>query len=142
MMLTVPQLLMLTGCGATKSFISAPNAEDERLFRKVLPNASQVPRGKTFAAVRLMAASPNSPAVRFPPAIGSLIVPVLTAPSAKPAAERLIRLSSTPSSASSAGTAPQQGSVFEARQSLAAAPLAAVSHLTRPRVGVPLPPKS
>src|SRR6266511_1796037 len=90
---------MWIGCGATKSFTSAVNDVDERLFRKVRPNAVQVPEGKTPAAGRLTAASPNSPAVRLPPAIGSLTVPLLTAPSAKPAAERLTRL-------------PQQGSEF------------------------------
>src|SRR6266705_4477949 len=96
---TWPQLLMFTGIGATKSLTSAGNDEDERLFRNVLPNASQVPAGNTPAAVRLIAASPNNPAVRLPPAIGSLTVPVLTAPSAKPAAARFTRL-------------PQQGSAF------------------------------
>src|SRR6266536_1329403 len=59
MMLTVPQLEMFTGTGATKSLTSAGNAADERLLRNALPNASQVPGGKTPAAVRLMAASPN-----------------------------------------------------------------------------------
>ena len=43
MMLIVPQLLMFTGCGATKSLNSAGNDDDERLFRNVLPNASHVP---------------------------------------------------------------------------------------------------
>src|SRR6266496_1693799 len=50
---------MFTGTGATKSLTSAGNAADERLLRNALPNASQVPGGKTPAAVRLMAASPN-----------------------------------------------------------------------------------
>src|SRR6266540_2950962 len=59
MMLILPQLLMFTGCGATKSFTSAGNAADERLFRNTLPNAWHVPAGNTPAAVRLTAASPR-----------------------------------------------------------------------------------
>lgn len=80
MILTCPQLLMFTACGAMKSLTSLPKAEDDRLFRNVLPNASHVPSGKTPAAVRLIAASPNSPTVRGWPEIGSVTVPVLTAP--------------------------------------------------------------
>src|SRR6266545_3599453 len=41
-MVMVPQLLMLTGRGATKSLTSAGKEADERLFRKPLANASQV----------------------------------------------------------------------------------------------------
>src|SRR5512133_2282563 len=131
----LPQLLMLTGTGAMKSFSSAVNEDEERLFRKVLPNASQTPGVKTPARVRSIAASPNRPAVRLPPRIGSLIVPLLTAPSAKPAVVRLIRLSLAPSSASSVDLAPQQGSAFAEKQSPVVAPLAAVSHFTSPSVG-------
>src|SRR6266508_3962269 len=94
---TVPQLLMFTGCGATKSLISAGNEADERLFRNTLPSASQVPAGKTLAAVRLTAASPKVPAGRLTLAMGSVTATELTAPSAKPAALRFTRL-------------PQQGS--------------------------------
>src|SRR5262252_3693793 len=54
-----PQLLMFTGTGATKSLTSAGNDADERLFRNALPKASQVPGGKTPAAVRLIAVSPK-----------------------------------------------------------------------------------
>src|SRR5215212_1797097 len=125
-MLIVPQLVMLTGCGATKSFTSAGNEADERLLRKTLPSASQVPAGKTPAAVRLTAASPNVPAGRLTLAIGSVTVEVLTAPSAKPAAERFTRL-------------PQQGSELAEKHWLVA-PL--VTHFSRPSTGVPLPPKS
>src|SRR6266702_4184330 len=39
-MVMVPQLLMLTGRGATKSLTSAGKEADERLFRKVLANPS------------------------------------------------------------------------------------------------------
>src|SRR5262245_60062825 len=142
MIFTAPQLEIFTGTGAMKSFTSAVKEDDERLLRNVLPNASQVPAGKTPASVRSTAASPKRPVVSDRPAIGSLIVPVLTAPSANPAALRLMRLSSTPSSASSVGLAPQHGSVLAERQSEALSPCAAVSHLTRPSVGVPLPEKS
>src|SRR5215467_2549981 len=83
---------MSTGWGATKSFTSAGKDADERLFRKALPNASQVPDGKTPAAVRLTAASPNVPAGRLTPAIGSVTVTALTAPSANPAPLRSTRL--------------------------------------------------
>src|SRR5437764_9038063 len=98
-MVIVPQLLMLTGCGATKSFASAVKDAEERLFRKALPNASQVLAGKTPESVRLIAASPNVFAGRLTFAIGSVIVVAFTAPSAKPAAERFTRL-------------PQHGSAF------------------------------
>src|SRR6266511_2978593 len=63
-MVMVPQLLMLTGRGATKSLTSAGKEADERLFRKALANASQV-LPKTPAAVRLTAASANPAAERF-----------------------------------------------------------------------------
>src|SRR5712691_8718508 len=72
MILISPQLLMFTGTGAMKSLTSAPKEEDARLFKKVLPNALQVPAGKTPAAVRLMAASPNSPVVRVRGAFGAI----------------------------------------------------------------------
>src|SRR6266511_2325468 len=87
-MVMVPQLLMLTGRGATKSLTSAGKEADERLFRKPLANASQV-LPKTPAAVRLTAASPKVSPGRLTPAIGSSTVEVLTAPSANPAAVRL-----------------------------------------------------
>src|SRR5215217_9249658 len=125
-MMIVPQLLMLTGCGATKSFTSAGNEAEERLFRNTLPNASQVPAGKTPDAVRLIAASPNVPAGRLTFAIGSVTVTALTAPSANPAADRFTRL-------------PQQGSWLVAKHWLVA-PL--VTHFSRPSTGAPLPPKS
>src|ERR1700746_3703869 len=84
MMLTAPQLEMFTGTGATKSLTSAGNDADERLFRKTLPKASQVPAGKTPAAVRLMAVSPNlsAPMLFKPPgANGSVTASrLLTAP--------------------------------------------------------------
>src|SRR6266542_2333095 len=89
---TVPQLLMFTGCGATKSLISAGNEADERLFRKTLPKAVQVPAGKTPAALRLIAASPNLFAARLTPAIGSETVVELTAPSASLSPLRSTRL--------------------------------------------------
>src|SRR6266496_5365924 len=122
----LPQLLMLTGCGATKSFTSAGNEAEERLFRNTLPNASQVPAGKTPESVRLIAASPNSSPARLTFAIGSVTVDELTAPSAKPDAERLTRL-------------PQQGSAFAEKHWLVAP---VVTHLSRPSTGLPLPPKS
>src|SRR5215217_6802643 len=122
----LPQLLMFTGCGATKSFTSAGNDAEERLFKKALPSASQVPGGKTPAAVRLTAASPKVPAGRLTLAIGSVTVTALTAPSAKPATERFTRL-------------PQHGSELVEKHWLVAP---VVTHLSRPRTGVPLPPKS
>ncbi len=120
---------MFTGCGATKSFTSAVNDADERLFRNALPKASQVFAGNTPAAVRLIAASPNNPVVRLrgaPGGTGSLTVPVLTAPSADPAADRFTRF-------------PQQGKELLEKHWLTA-PL--VTHFRRPSVGVPLPEKS
>src|SRR5262245_30362489 len=50
---------MFTGTGATKSFTSAGNDADERLFRKTLPNALQIPGWKTPSPVRLSAVSPK-----------------------------------------------------------------------------------
>src|SRR6266545_7214541 len=106
-MMIRPQLEMFTGCGATKSLTSAGNDADERLFRNVLPNAVQTPGGNTPAAVRLTAASPKVPAGRDTLAIGSVTVTALTAPSAKPAAPRSMRL-------------PQQGSAFAEKHWLVA----------------------
>src|SRR5215207_720464 len=125
-MLIVPQLLMLIGCGATKSFTSAGNEAEARLLRKALPSAVQVPAGKTPAAVRLIAASPNVFAGRLTLAIGSVTVIELTAPSANPVAERFTRL-------------PQQGNELLEKHWLVA-PL--VTHFSRPSTGAPLPPKS
>ena len=99
MMLIVPQLEILIGCGATKSLTSDGNDAAERLL-KALPNARQVPAGKTPAAVRLITASPKVLAGRLTLAMGSVTVTALTAPSAKPASLRSMRLSLTPSRAS------------------------------------------
>src|SRR6266581_5545643 len=125
MMLIWPQFLMFTGCGATKSFTSAGNAADERLFRNTLPNAWQVPAGNTPAAVRLTAVSPKVPAGRDSLAIGSVTVTPLTAPSASPRPLRSTRL-------------PQQGRAFAEKHWLVA-PL--VTHFSRLSAGLPLPPK-
>src|SRR6266699_3916463 len=119
----VPQLEMLTGRGATKSLTSAGKEAEERLFRKALPNASQVPGGKTSAAVRLTDASPKVSPGRLTPAIGSVIVAVLTAPSANPAAVRLTRF-------------PQQG-IELAEKHWLVEPL--VTHFSRPSTGLPPP---
>src|SRR6266545_3627714 len=124
-MVMVPQLLMLTGRGATKSLTSAGKEAEERLFRKPLANASQV-LPKTPAAVRLIAASPKVSPGRLTPAIGSVTVEVLTAPSANPAAERFTRL-------------PQHGSELLEKHWLVG-PL--VTHVSRASTGAPLPPKS
>src|SRR6266568_5319563 len=72
MIVTRPQLLMFTGTGATKSLTSAGNDAEARLFRNTLPNASQVPPGKTPAAVRLMAVSPKVSAGRLRGAFGAI----------------------------------------------------------------------
>src|SRR5207249_784522 len=109
--------------GATKSFASAVKDAEERLFRKALPNASQVLAGKTPESVRLIAASPNVFAGRLTFAIGAVIVVAFTAPSVKPAAERLTRL-------------PQHGSPF-AEKHWAVAPV--VTHLSSPSTGLPPP---
>src|SRR4029077_18137717 len=80
----VPQLLMFTATGATKSLTSAVNEADERLLRKALPKASQTPGGKTPAPVRLMAVSPKVSAASVRGAlgaIGSVTATVLMAPS-------------------------------------------------------------
>src|SRR6266511_1668649 len=114
MMLILPQLLMFTGCGAMKSFTSAGNDADERLFRN------------TPAAVRLTAASPKVAAGRDTLAIGSFTVTALTAPSASPRPLRSTRL-------------PQQGSEFAEKHWLVAP---VVTHRSRPSTGLPLPPKS
>src|SRR5215217_3890026 len=124
----VPQFEMFTATGAMKSLSSAVKDEDERLFTNALPNASHTPGGKTPAAVRSIAASPKSPAPRLPPAIGSAIVPVFTAPS-----------ETVPASVT---CLPQQGSALALKHWLAVLPAPAVSQVFRPNVGVPEPPKS
>src|SRR5579859_814616 len=80
-MVMVPQLLMFTGIGATKSLTSAVNEAEERLFRKALPKASQTPGGKTPAVVRLIAVSPKVRPGSVAPEIGSVTVTLLMAPS-------------------------------------------------------------
>ena len=124
--LSLPQFAMFTGIGAMKSFSSAGNDAEERLFRNAEPKCTHWFCGNTFAAVRLMPASPNSlPGMSKPPLGGGLLswtVPVLIAPSATPAALRSTRL-------------PQQGSALDARQSLTLSPFASVSHLSRPSTG-------
>src|SRR5215470_8257078 len=123
MMLTVPQLLMLTGTGATKSLTSAVNDAEARLFRNALPKALQVPGGKTPAAVRLMAASPKVSAFWVWPLIGSVTASrLLTAPS-----------ESEPLSVT---WLPQHGTVLLDRHWLAG-PL--VTHVSRLSVGRPPP---
>ena len=112
-----------------KSLISAVNDEDERLFRNALPNASQVPAGKTPAAVRLIAASPNSArgqaaTARSEDRVGDRAG--VDRALCVAGAERFTRL-------------PQQGSELLEKHWLVA-PL--VTHVSRPSVGVPLPPKS
>src|SRR5215471_16715816 len=72
MILISPQLLMFTGTGATKSLTSAVNDAEARLLRNALPNASQVPDGKTPAAVRLVAVSPKVSAGRLLGAFGAI----------------------------------------------------------------------
>src|SRR6266567_2205496 len=125
MMLTVPQLEMFTGTGATKSLISAVNDAEERLRTNALPKASQVPAGKTPAAVRLMAVSPNvSPgrSLGAPGLIGSVTVSVLTAAIAVEAPRAFLL--------------PQHGTVLLEKHWLAA-PL--VTQVSSPIVGLPPP---
>src|SRR5207245_2201863 len=132
---------MFTGTGATKSFTSEVNEDEERLFRKMEPSAEQVPGGKTPAAVRSMEVSPKV----FPISdcgafgfMGSVTVPELTAASAEGEVPEVRSLRS-----------PQQGSVLELKQLLAefgelvygSVPPTA-SHRRSPMSGVPLPLKS
>src|SRR5262245_19324647 len=124
---SVPQLEMLTAIGAMKSFNSAGNDAEERLFRNAAPKCWHTVCEKTPAAVRLMPASPKvRPGRSEPPdggGLASCTVPALTAPSAKPAADRSTRL-------------PQHGSEFDERHWLVA-PL--VTHLSSPNTGLPPP---
>ena len=88
MIFTAPQLLMLTGTGATKSFSSSVKVADDRVLKRALPNALHVPGGKTPASVRLMDASPKVSAGRLTVSDGSTgseTVPELMAASAMPA---------------------------------------------------------
>src|SRR5215469_10909641 len=129
MMLTVPQLEMFTGTGAMKSLTSEPNDAEARLLIMALPNALHVPDGNTPAAVRLMAASPNSFAARLTGADGSrtlsFTVVELTEPSA----------TLPPSTC----WFPQQGRLLLATHWLVAP---VVVHVARDRTGVPEPLKS
>src|SRR6266496_1730776 len=122
----VPQLLMWTGCGATKSLTSAGNDADERLFRNALPNASQVPGGKTPAAVRLIAASPKVSAGRVLGALGA--IGSVTAPTLFTAASELVRCRFT--------WVPQHGRLLLEKHWLVEP---VVTHLSSPRVGLPPP---
>src|SRR5438270_13243765 len=88
MILTVPQLLTLTGTGAMKSFSSSVKVADERVLKRALPKALQVPGGKTPAAVRLTDASPKVSCGRLTVSDGSTgseTVAPLMAASATPA---------------------------------------------------------
>src|SRR5438445_5493868 len=112
-MMIRPQLLMFTGTGATKSFTSEVNEDEDRLFKKTLPSPPQLPGGKTPAAVRSMEVSPKVFPVSergAPGFIGSSTVPEFTAASATGGPEggevRSLR-------------SPQQGSVLELKQLLA-----------------------
>src|SRR5262245_28554197 len=88
------QLSMLMATGAMKSFISAENDADDRLLTYARPKCVHSLAENTPAAVKLMAASPNvlSASTRGAPGgIGSVTLnPSLTAPSANPAADRLV----------------------------------------------------
>src|SRR5512143_3979634 len=135
MIVTVPQLLMFTGTGATKSLTSAGNDDEERLFRNVLPKASQVPAGNTPADVRLMAASPN------------LNAPMLFATFDTNGSVTALRLLTAPIEFVPFRTisSPQHGNELAAKHTLVGYPgtplgvVALVSHLSSPRVGLPPP---
>jgi len=129
MMLTVPQLLMFTGTGAMKSFSSAPKDDDARLLIMALPNALHVPDGNTPAAVRLMAASPNSFGARLTGADGSRTESLTVVELTEPSATLPPRIT----------WFPQQGRLLLATHWLVA-PL--VTHVARDRVGEPEPLKS
>src|SRR5215471_15438377 len=127
-MLIVPQLLTCTPIGAMKSLTSAVNDVEARLLTNALPKFSQIPGGKTPAAVRLMAVSPNVPVgtlVAFPDRNGSVTASVLTAP----IESLLFRVCCLP----------QHGSELLEKHWLAVLPAAAVSHVSSPRVGFPPP---
>src|SRR6266516_786415 len=135
MMLTVPQLEMFTGTGATKSLTSAGNDADERLLRNALPKASQTPGGKTPTAVRLMAVSPNVNAGRLLGALGAIGSVTASRLLTAPIELLLFRVISSP----------QHGNELADRHTLVGNPgtplgvVALVSHLSRFRVGL-LPP--
>ena len=61
MILTSPQFEIVVGTGATKSFTSEVNDDEERLLRNVVAKVLHVLVPKTPAAVKLIAASPNVP---------------------------------------------------------------------------------
>src|SRR6266496_6127925 len=126
MMLTVPQLEMFTGTGATKSLTSAGNDADERLLRNALPKAVQVPEGKTPAAVRFIAVSPNLSAPMLFGAlgpIGSVTAPMLLT---APIESLLFRFT----------WLPQHGRLLLEKHWLVEP---VVTHLSSPRVGLPPP---
>src|SRR5947208_313035 len=78
-MMTVPQLEMLTGIGAMKSFsVDVKDWPDERLFRLAAPKCTHELRGKMFAAVRLIPASPNvdETVLGSPVLLSKTVVPV------------------------------------------------------------------
>src|SRR5215469_15395220 len=137
MILIDPQLLMLTGIGAMKSLTSAVNDAEERLLTKALPNASQVPGGKTFAFVRSIAVSPNCKAGTGLMWLGEL------GNSGSDTESRLLTapIESVPSRVT---WSPQHGNVLEEKQTLVAKPVttgvvALVSQRCNPIVGLPPP---
>src|SRR5262245_21708827 len=84
MIVTRPQFEMFVGTGATKSFTSAVNDDDARLFKNVVANVLHVSVPNTPAAVRLIAVSPNvlAGSEGLPVWIGSVTASkLLTAPS-------------------------------------------------------------
>src|SRR5205809_269937 len=92
----------------------------------MLANGLHASDGNTFASVRSIAASPKVSAgsvLGAPGLIGSVTLTVFTAPSAKPAADRLTRL-------------PQHGTELAEKHWLFD-PL--VTHDSRPRTGLPPP---
>src|SRR6266568_685398 len=126
MIVTWPQLLMFTGTGATKSLTSAGNDDEARLFRNALPKASQLPDGKTPAAVRLMAVSPKVRAARLLGAFGAIGSVTASRLLTAPIESALFRFT----------WLPQQGRLLLEKHWLVEP---VVTHLSSPRTGLPPP---
>src|SRR6266581_6442600 len=126
MIVTRPQLLMFTGTGATKSLTSDPNDAEARLFKKTLPNPAHVVAGKTPAVVRLIAASPKVRAARLLGAFGAIGSVTASRLLTAPIESALFRFT----------WLPQHGRLLLEKHWLVEP---VVTHLSRPRVGLPPP---
>src|SRR5262249_29016877 len=135
--LIVPQLEMLIGIGATKSFSSEPNElPEERLFSQMSPKCLHTLGGKIPAAVKLMPASPNVELIPF------FVFPdnVLGLPGGLLSVTSALFTDDSAETADSGVPLSQQGTELLASHRLGL--LGASIQRCTAKTGTPLPPKS